>query len=78
MDYILRIQGKKLVTLLTGKIEMHLQKTQVETLISLAWKEDPTINTTDDQGIARAVLQTIPTKRRRKTPTTRSKDFLWE
>jgi hypothetical protein len=74
----LRNSGKdKLVTLLTGRIEMHLQKTKVETLISLAWK-DSTINTIDDQGIARAVLQTVPTKRQQKTPTMRSKDFLWE
>jgi hypothetical protein len=37
----------KLVTLLIGRIEMHLQKTQAEMPISVAWKEDTTINITE-------------------------------
>jgi hypothetical protein len=75
----LRNSGKdKLVTSLIGKIETHLQKTQAETLISLAWKKDTTINSADEQGIASVALHTIPTKRRQKTPTMRSKFFLWE
>jgi hypothetical protein len=60
----LRNSGKdKLVTLLMKEIEMQLQKTQTGMPISLVWKEDTTINSTDDQGIASVVSQTTPSKR---------------
>ena len=44
----------------------------------LTWKEDATIISADDQGIASVVSQTIPPTRRRKIPNTRSEDSLWE
>jgi hypothetical protein len=68
----------KVVMLLMEKIEMQLQETQTRRPISLLWKEDTTINSADDHGIANIVSQTGPPKRRRKIPNTRSEDFLWE
>jgi hypothetical protein len=53
----IRNSGKdKLVTLLMEKIEMQLQEIQTGMPISLTWKEDVTIISADNQGIASVVL----------------------
>jgi hypothetical protein len=76
---LLRNSGKdELLAVLTEKIKMQQCKIQAEKLVSLAWKEDALINSTEKQSVANTALQTLPSKRLRKNPTTRSSDFLWE
>ena len=75
----LRNSGKdKLLTLLTEKFEIQQRKTQVEMPIKLKWKEDIITDSVNEQRIPRVAEQTAPPRRRRKIPTTRNKDFLWE
>jgi hypothetical protein len=63
---------------LTEKIKMQQRKIRAKKPISLAWKEDTLINSTEEHSVANTALQTLPSKRLRKNPTMRSSDFLWE
>jgi hypothetical protein len=75
----LRNSGKdKLLALLIGKVKMQQCEQAAKKPISLTWKGDTLINLADEQSTANTALQTLPVKRLRKNPTTRSSDFLWE
>ncbi|GFG34917.1 hypothetical protein Cfor_04123, partial [Coptotermes formosanus] len=69
----LRSSGKdKLLAALAEKIRTQQCKSNVGNSIGLTWKEDTLEKSHAEQSAAKTVLQTLPSRRQRKNPTTRS------
>jgi hypothetical protein len=74
----LRNSGRnKLLAALAEKIKTQQCKSNGGNPIGLTWKEDTLEESHGEKHAPKTVLQTLPSKRQRKNPTTRSSDFLW-